>query len=1307
MRVWRVRAAGGSRRGSAVAGGRWLLLGSSVLAGFWAASAQGAPALPSGYSVAAGSVAFQQSANQLTVTQGSESAIVNYGSFSIGQGGSVIFLQPNATSVILNRVTGSATSTIAGTLAANGIVYLVNPNGIAITRSGTVNVGGGFVASTLGISDADFLAGKRTFSGNGASAAVSNAGVVRIGRGGYAALLGGEVSNAGLIAVPLGRVALGSGEAATLDVSGDGFLQVAVPTAGGGALVSNSGSISGSTVILDAATAIAAARNAVNISGAINAQSIGGQNGAIVIGGGQGGEVAISGELSSASGSIAVTGQRIVLTGASFDASGSAGGGTIRIGGDQHGGGTLQKAQSVAIDAGTTIRADATANGDGGSVVVWSTAATDFAGLISAKAGPDGGDGGQAEVSSHGVLNYAGFTDLTAPHGSTGTLLLDPFSVTISNGAQTNESFAGGTYTPTGTSVINAATLGGQLAGANVVITTGGAGSPGTDAGDITVAAPVSWSSGSTLTLDAFHSINVDAAITVAGAGGVILTTNDGGSGGALSFPGSLAFTGTPNTGQSLVINGQSYTLLYSMSDIASLNGGSGHDALALSLTAPGTAFTSAVVASFSGTLEGLGNSLTGLTINDTNTGGVDGLIGLLTSSGLVADLRLVGASVTGAGPFVGGLIGYNEGIVQASTAANGAVSGDTIVGGLVGGNDPSGQIVSSSSSETVSTVAGGSAAGGLVGVNNGSIVSSQASGSVNVPGHSSDAIGDIGGLVGVNNGAVSGSIASGSVSGGEANGGLVGLNNGSVSNSLAQGSVVFGQWTGGLVGYNHGTVDGSASSGGTVSTIIPTILGGLVGDNDPSGQITRSLSSEPVSASGTFDAAVGGLVGLNDGSVSGSFVSGGVIAGNDGEAGGLAGRNDGTVTGSTATGAVSGGGVSGGLVGINTGLVSDSEAQGSITDANVYAGGLVGYNNGTISGATTNTGAIAISQPVDVGGLVGYNDASGQITASTSSETIVSGGAQAVGGLVGVNTGSVTGSLASGDVSAPGSADGGLAGVNNGSISGATASGTVSGGASNGGLVGHNFGGIFNSVAQGSVSGGALTGGLVGDNAGTVSASEASGGTVVSTLVEADVGGLVGLNESSGVIALSHSSPTVDVTGADAFVGGLDGSNLGLIQTSFSSGDIVSSSGGGEVGGLVGFNNGTIRNTYETGSVSTYVLDGPSVGGLVGRETGGAVSMSWASGTVAFGGGGLFGFVDGSGSPATLTDLYWDVGGTGQTNGINGQGGTILQTSVVGIGGTTGLSPTAQATYVGFDFTNTWTINPGVNPPTLRGVGP
>ncbi|MFN7308650.1 MAG: filamentous hemagglutinin N-terminal domain-containing protein, partial [Acetobacteraceae bacterium] len=336
-----------------------------------------------------------------------------------------------------------------GQLNANGRVFLVNPNGIAITQSGVVNTGS-FVASTLGISDSDFLSGRLRLQGNGASAAVSNAGRIQAGPGGYAALLGGAVDNSGTISVPMGRIGLGSGERVTLDLSGDGFLQVAVPTAAGGdqALVSNSGLLSapGGRVEIAAATAHAAARHAINMSGVVEAKTVSGTAGSITFGGGAGGAVNVSGRVVACSatgrgGNVTMTGANIALRGAEVNASGATGGGRVRVGGDRLGRGDLPRAQRVSVDNASVIRADATTRGDGGDIVLWSEGRTEFAGSISARGGAEGGRGGEAEVSSRGVLNYTGFADLRAPLGAWGTLLLDPYNITISNGTQTNPGF--------------------------------------------------------------------------------------------------------------------------------------------------------------------------------------------------------------------------------------------------------------------------------------------------------------------------------------------------------------------------------------------------------------------------------------------------------------------------------------------------------------------------------------------------------------------------------------------------------------------------------------------------------------------------------------------------------------------------------------------------------------------------------------------------------------------------------------------------------------------------------------------------
>ncbi|MFS8050736.1 filamentous hemagglutinin N-terminal domain-containing protein, partial [Rhizobium sp. BR 314] len=105
------------------------LLASTALAHSTAVLAQ---SLPSGGQVAAGSATIgAPSAGSLTINQTSGSAVVNWQSFDVGKGNRVTFVQPDANSAILNRVTGQTSSTIAGQINANGQVYLINPNGIA------------------------------------------------------------------------------------------------------------------------------------------------------------------------------------------------------------------------------------------------------------------------------------------------------------------------------------------------------------------------------------------------------------------------------------------------------------------------------------------------------------------------------------------------------------------------------------------------------------------------------------------------------------------------------------------------------------------------------------------------------------------------------------------------------------------------------------------------------------------------------------------------------------------------------------------------------------------------------------------------------------------------------------------------------------------------------------------------------------------------------------------------------------------------------------------------------------------------
>ena len=541
----------------------------ATAAAFTFGPSQAQNVLPSHGVVMSGAASIGQSGANMTVNQTSSRAIVNWGSFSIGPSNGVTFDQPSASSAILNRVTGSTTSTIAGQLQANGQLYLVNPNGIAITKTGSVQVGGGFVASTLGIAENEFNKGSLSFVGKGASAGVSNAGSITAAPGGFVGLLGGTVANSGVVSVPLGKVAMGSGEQATLNLTGDNFLQVAVPTntktADGQALIDVSGKVraAGGSVELKAATVAQAIRNAVNVPGELSVTSARASGGSIILGGGPGGDVSVTGQLRAsgrtAGGTIAITGHNLALRRAKLmassakgrggsvtatgtnavslvsslvDASGATGGGAIRIGGDFHGASDLISAQTTTINSASTLNASATASGDGGTVAVWSDATTNFAGRITATGGPSGGDGGYVEVSAnpatHGVLAYSGFADLTAPKGATGTLLLDPFDIVISAGANSGGSFSGGVYTPTATSVINTTTLQTQLGAADVTVSTGLAGSPGPDEGNLTVSAPFAWASGNSLTLEAANRILINASILATGAGSSLGLTAGG-----------------------------------------------------------------------------------------------------------------------------------------------------------------------------------------------------------------------------------------------------------------------------------------------------------------------------------------------------------------------------------------------------------------------------------------------------------------------------------------------------------------------------------------------------------------------------------------------------------------------------------------------------------------------------------------------------------------------------------------------------------------------------------------------------------
>ena len=255
-------------------------------------------ALPTGGVVAAGGASIANGASTTTITQSTANVVINWQSFGIAAGQTVQFVQPGSSSVALNRVLGADPSSIMGNLSANGKVFLLNPNGILFGSGASVNVGG-LVASTMSLTDANFMAGNYAFTDAGIGTVV-NQGTINAADGGYVALMGKSVSNQGVISARLGSVALAAGEAVTLDVAGDGMLNVSVAQGAVNALVENGGLIraDGGHVLLTAQAAGNLLQTVVNNTGVIQAQTIGNRNGTILLlGDMQSGTMSVGGTL--------------------------------------------------------------------------------------------------------------------------------------------------------------------------------------------------------------------------------------------------------------------------------------------------------------------------------------------------------------------------------------------------------------------------------------------------------------------------------------------------------------------------------------------------------------------------------------------------------------------------------------------------------------------------------------------------------------------------------------------------------------------------------------------------------------------------------------------------------------------------------------------------------------------------------------------------------------------------------------------------------------------------------------------------
>ncbi len=387
----------------------------------------------------------------------------------------------------------------------------------------------------------------------------------------------------------------------------------------------------------------------------------------------------------------------------------------------------------------------------------------------------------------------------------------------------------GGVCTPTHKSaVLNVTDLQDLLASGNVTVTTG-SGSLAAQTANIVVASGVTWTSTSVLTLDAYESVTLNSTISVGGTGGASLVTNDGGTGGVLSFgpKGKVTFE---DLASNLTINSAAYTLVSNLSTLADdiFANPTSNFALAANYdaTSDGTYSVSPVTTTLDGAFEGLGNTISHLSVRDPVQGHKVGLFSDIGASGEVADLNLTAAHIVAnnAGP-VGGIVGQNDGMLTRDSVA-----------GLISAHGKNFNQV-----------------GALAGVNNGTITNS----------HATARVESGSGFVGTNNGSISYSYSTGAVVGGST-GGLVGRNSGYISASFATGSVTFSGTTGdngGLVADNSGTITDCYATGAVWSNFKLGAIGGLIGSNGAT--ISFSYSTGQVNGGGAVD-YVGGFVGYD-----------------------------------------------------------------------------------------------------------------------------------------------------------------------------------------------------------------------------------------------------------------------------------------------------------------------------------------------------------------------------------------------------------------------------------------------------------
>ena len=376
--------------------------------------------------------------------------------FGLNSGETANFISNPSIKNILGRVVGGDASLINGLIQVSGgnsNLFLINPAGIIFGTNARLDVSGSFFATTAsgigfdsgwfngtGANDYAALVGTpNAFVFGAQSGSIVNAGNLAVGNGQNLTLLGGTVISTGQLSAPGGQITVAAVPGENLvRLSQNGLLlSLEVAPARG---VSGSPAVPFSPLSLPRLLSGAGVAEATGITANDRGEVV--LTGGVTVAAGAG-TALVSGEAdvsarSGAAGSVNVLGDKVGLFGAKIEANGPLGGGTVRIGGDYRGEGTVPNAAMTYVDGKSSIDANATSAGNGGRVFVWADNTTAFLGSISARgvsATESSGVGGFVEVSGKQRLIFNGTVDTSGTNGL-GTLLLDPENILITDAAE-------------------------------------------------------------------------------------------------------------------------------------------------------------------------------------------------------------------------------------------------------------------------------------------------------------------------------------------------------------------------------------------------------------------------------------------------------------------------------------------------------------------------------------------------------------------------------------------------------------------------------------------------------------------------------------------------------------------------------------------------------------------------------------------------------------------------------------------------------------------------------------------------------